>query len=79
MPKRLCDRLGYVAMLPSDAASAQLRDGVLAPVRITGLPRWFLEVAVAYQLGSAPREATMVADVLTSAIPSLVRMAGAGG
>ena len=57
---------GYVAILPSDAASAQLRSGVLARVRITGLPRWSLEVAVTYRQGSAQPEAAMVADILTA-------------
>ena len=62
---------GYVAMLPSDAAAAALRDGVLAPVRITGLPRWSLEVAAAYRHGFPEREAARVAEALASAIPSL--------
>jgi DNA-binding transcriptional LysR family regulator len=55
---------GYVAMLPSDAASAQLREGILARVKITGLPRWSLEVAVAYRQGSPQREIAMVAEIL---------------
>jgi hypothetical protein len=56
---------GHIAVLPADAASAQLRSGVLARVRITGLPRWSLDVAVAYRDGFEERAGSNVVQVLT--------------
>lgn len=44
---------GYVAILPADAARAELRAGTVAPVRLAGLPRWSLNVTVAYRRRSA--------------------------
>lgn len=56
---------GYVAVLPADAAYAQLRSGVLSRVRIASLPRWSLDVAVAYRDGFGEHEASTVVQVLT--------------
>jgi DNA-binding transcriptional LysR family regulator len=56
---------GHIAVLPADAASAQLRSGVLAPVRITSLPRWSLDVTVAYRDGFEERAGSNVVQVLT--------------
>ena len=57
---------GYVAILPADAACAQLRSGLLARVRIASLPRWSLDVAVAYRDGYEQRAASNVIQILTS-------------
>jgi DNA-binding transcriptional LysR family regulator len=57
---------GYVAILPADAACAQLRSGVLSRVRIASLPRWSLDVAVAYRDGFEQRAASNVIQILTS-------------
>ena len=40
---------GYVAVLPADAARSDLRRGAVAPLRLTGLPQWSVDVTVAYR------------------------------
>ena len=61
---------GHVAILPSDAAAGALRDGVLSPVKIAGLPKWSLDVALTYRHGFAERENASVAEILISAVSS---------
>ena len=40
---------GYVAVLPADAARADLRAGTVITLRLAALPRWSLNVTVAYR------------------------------
>jgi LysR family transcriptional regulator, pca operon transcriptional activator len=58
---------GYIAMLPADTALAGLRSGVLSRVKITNLPQWSMDVAVAYRRGLGEEQAPKVIQVLTEA------------
>jgi DNA-binding transcriptional LysR family regulator len=55
----------HIAVLPADAAHPGLRSGVLAHVKITNLPRWSMNVAVAYRRGFAEQQAPNLMRILT--------------
>jgi DNA-binding transcriptional LysR family regulator len=55
---------GHIAMLPADAASPGLRSGALAQVKVTNLPRWSMNVAVAYRRGFT-EQSPKVMQILT--------------
>jgi len=55
---------GYIAVLPADAAYPGLRARALAQVKITNLPRWSLNVAVAYRRGFAEQQAPKLMQIL---------------
>jgi len=54
----------HIAVLPADAASPGVRSGVLAHVKITNLPRWSMNVAVAYRRGFAEQQASKLMQIL---------------
>ena len=54
----------HIAVLPADAAHPGLRSGALAQVRITNLPRWSMNVAVAYRRGFAEQQAPKLMQIL---------------
>jgi DNA-binding transcriptional LysR family regulator len=58
---------GHVAVLPADAARPGLRSGALARVKITNLPRWSLNVAMAYRSGFAEQQAPRMMRILAEA------------
>jgi hypothetical protein len=51
-------------MLPADTARPGLHSGALAQVKITNLPRWSMNVAVAYRHGFAEQQAPKIMQVL---------------
>jgi DNA-binding transcriptional LysR family regulator len=55
---------GHIAMLPADTAHPGLHSGALAQVRITNLPRWSMNVAVAYRHGFAEQQAPKIMQIL---------------
>jgi DNA-binding transcriptional LysR family regulator len=55
---------GYIAMLPADTAYPGLHSGVLAQVRMTNLPRWSMNVAVAYRHGFAERQTPKIMQTI---------------
>jgi DNA-binding transcriptional LysR family regulator len=55
----------YIAVLPADAAHPGLRRGVLAQVKITNLPRWSMNVTIAYRHGFAEHQPPEVMQILT--------------
>jgi DNA-binding transcriptional LysR family regulator len=57
---------GYIAMLPADTAHPGLRSGALAQVKITNLPRWSMNVAVAYRHGFAEQQAPKIMQILAA-------------
>jgi DNA-binding transcriptional LysR family regulator len=61
---------GHIALLPADAASPGLRSGVLAPLKITNLPRWSMNVAAAYRPGFA-EQAPAVMRILASTVSEI--------
>jgi DNA-binding transcriptional LysR family regulator len=54
----------HIAVLPADAAYPGLRSHVLARVKITNLPRWSMNVAVAYRRGFAEQQAPKLMQIL---------------
>jgi len=62
----LAAEYGYLAMLPADAAAPHLRRGALSRVKVTGLPKWTLDVAVAYRPGPGQRLAPRIIAAVTS-------------
>jgi DNA-binding transcriptional LysR family regulator len=58
---------GHIAVLPADAARPGLRSGVLARVKITSLPRWSMNVAMAYRSGFAEQQAPGMMRILAEA------------
>jgi DNA-binding transcriptional LysR family regulator len=57
---------GYIAMLPADTAYPGLCSGVLSRVKIVSLPRWSMDVAVAYRRGLGEQYVPKVIQVLTA-------------
>ncbi len=57
---------GYIAMLPADTARPGLHSGALAQVKITNLPRWSMNVAVAYRHGFADQQAPKIMQILAA-------------
>jgi DNA-binding transcriptional LysR family regulator len=55
---------GHIAMLPADTARPGLHSGALAQVKITNLPRWSMNVAVAYRHGFAEQQAPKIMQIL---------------
>ena len=62
---------GHIAVLPADAASAHLRGGALSRLRITGVPKWSLDVAVAYRDGFENHPAARIVQVLTRTVSQI--------
>jgi DNA-binding transcriptional LysR family regulator len=57
---------GHIAVLPADTARPGLRSGVLARLRVTSLPRWSMNVAIAYRPGFAEQQAAGVMRILAA-------------
>jgi DNA-binding transcriptional LysR family regulator len=55
---------GHIAILPADAARPGLCTGVVAQVKIMNLPKWSMNVAVAYRRGFA-EQSPEVLQILT--------------
>lgn len=59
----------HIAVLSADAAQPGLRSGDLTHLKITNMPRWFMNVTVAYRLGlseqQSPRLMQILADLRT--------------
>jgi hypothetical protein len=56
-------------VLPADTARPGLRTGVLARLRVTNLPRWSVNVAIAYRRGFAEQQAAGIMRILAGINP----------
>lgn len=61
----LAVRHSYIAVLPADTADPDLRSSVLARIQVTSLPRWSMDVAVAYRRGLGAQQAPKMIEILT--------------
>ena len=66
---------GHIAVLPADAARPGLRNGTLAQVNVTNLPRWSMNVTVAYRRGFAEQQAPKVMQTLAETAIKITRQA----
>jgi DNA-binding transcriptional LysR family regulator len=63
----------HVAVLPADAAYPGLRSGVLTQLKITNLPRWSMNVAVAYRRGFAEQQSPKLMQILAETGTTIAR------
>ena len=55
---------GHIGVLPADAAGPGLHSGALAQVKITNLPKWSVNVAIAWRHGFAEQQGSQLMQIL---------------
>jgi DNA-binding transcriptional LysR family regulator len=65
---------GHIAILPADTAHPGLHSGLMVQVKITNLPRWSMNVTIAFRRGFAGQQSPKVMQILADTGAKITRV-----